>query len=40
MLGGYQDGECSVNGYEVQERTMTGLKKKDADKTYTLYGRP
>ena len=39
MLGGYKDGECSLEGYGVEEGTALGTKKQDSDKAYTIYGR-
>lgn len=37
--GGYVDGCCSLEGYTVEEGTLQGTRKRDKDKTYTIYGR-
>lgn len=38
-LGGMIDGPCSKDGYAVPEGTANGIKEKDKERIYEIYGK-
>ena len=38
-LGGMVEGPCSKDGYTVPEGTASGIRDKDKERTYEIYGK-
>ena len=38
-MGGFKDGSCATEGYDVNEGTANGTGEKDKERQYTIYGK-
>ena len=38
-FGGFKDGSCATEGYNVNEGTAKGTGEKDKEREYTIYGK-